>query len=69
MSIMGNTAPIAVTPAGPGVENMVEEKGIGPWGGRVVENFLQIAMNAIFNYILGNVHNGPFSYGAQNSSG
>ena len=39
MSIAGITAPIAVTPARPGVDNMIKEKGINPGSGRLLENF------------------------------
>ena len=46
MSIAGNTAPIAIISAGPDVDNMLEEKGIDPVSRRLLENSLQIAMNA-----------------------
>ena len=67
MSIAGNTAPIVVTPAGVGVNNMVEEKGTDAVSRRRFDGSLQIVMNAIFNYILENMDNDRFIYRPQNA--
>ena len=62
MSMAGNTAPIAVTPAGVSVDNMVAETEIDAVTRRRFNGSLQIAMNAIFNYILENLDNDRFIY-------
>ena len=69
MSIAGNTAPIAVTFAGVGVDSMVEEDGIVPVSRRLLRRPLQIAMNAIFNYVLENLDDGRLICRPQNAEG